>query len=298
MSIVLPNWNGSSLLEKNLPSVIAAAPDSEIIVADDASDDNSCLMLKQKFPTIVIVENKKQQGFAGNINSGVAKANGEIVVLLNTDVSPEKDFLEYLIPHFSDPNVSAVGCLEKSHEPTGIVLRGRGLARWEKGFFIHTRGEVNSHTTAWVTGGSSAYRRTVWNTLGGMDVLYNPFYWEDIDLSYQMLKSGYTILFEPKSIVHHFHEQGKIKTSYTIDQVKRIAFRNQFMFLWKNISDIKIWRDYCIWMPVRLIQALFSRDMNMIYGYCMMITKCFDIQKSRKKASRYWRRSDSETLPS
>lgn len=298
VSIVLPNWNGAKLLEKNLPSVIAAAPDAEIIVADDASTDASVSFLKKQYPGIVCVENTRQQGFAGNVNSGVAKAHGDIVVLLNTDVRPEKNFLDPLLSHFSNPKVSAVGCLEKSHELGGVILRGRGIARWEKGFFIHTRGEVHSHDTAWVTGGSSAYRRSVWNELGGMDMLYTPFYWEDIDLSYQMLKSGYTIVFEKKSVVGHFHEEGKIKTSYTSTQVKRIAYRNQFIFLWKNISDTHIWFAHCIWMPIRLIQAIFSGDSSMLYGYSMVLAKLFDIQLSRMRASSHWKRRDKDIFTS
>jgi len=298
VSIVLPNWNGAHLLLKNLPYVLASAPEAEIIVADDRSSDESIELLKRKFPSIIRVENIKQQGFAGNVNSGVANAHGDIVVLLNTDVRPEKNFLSPLVARFLDPNVAAVGCMEKSYESDGIVLRGRGLAKWEKGFFIHKRGEVNKTDTAWVSGGSSAYRRSVWNELGGMDTMYNPFYWEDIDLSYQILKSGYTIMFEPKSVVGHFHEEGKIKTSYTPTQIKRIVYRNQFLFLWKNISDMNIWFDHCVWMPIRLIQAIFKGDVDMLYGYSMVFSKLRDIQLSRMKASSHWKIHDRDIFTS
>lgn len=298
VSIVIPNWNGGHLLVKNLPYVLASAPQAEIIVADDASTDNSIEVLRKQFPDIKRVENKKQQGFSGNVNSGVAEASGDIVILLNTDVRPEKDFLVPLLSRFSDSNVAAVGCLEKSHEKEGVVLRGRGMARWEKGFFIHSKGDVNVTDTAWVSGGSSAYRRSIWNELGGMDTIYNPFYWEDIDLSYQMLKSGYSIGFEPKSIVHHFHEEGKIKTSYTQDEVKRIVYRNQFIFLWKNISDMRVWAEYCLWIPVRLTQALLRRDTNMLRGYLMVFPKLLQVQLSRMKASSHWKRRDRDIFSS
>lgn len=298
VSIVLPNWNGAHLLAKNLPFVLASAPNAEIIVADDASIDNSVSVIREKFPGVIVIENKKQRGFAGNVNSGVAAAHGDIVVLLNTDVRPEKDFLEPLLSRFSDQQISAVGCLEKSHEKDAIILRGRGIARWERGFFIHSRGEVDATDTAWVSGGSSAYRRIVWNELGGMDTIYNPFYWEDIDLSYQMLKSGYSIGFEPKSIVNHYHEEGKIKTSYTSDEVKRIVYRNQFIFLWKNISDTGVWFEHCLWMPVRLVQALFRRDMNMLKGYAMVFPKILEIQLSRMRASSHWKRHDTDIFSS
>lgn len=298
VSIVLPNWNGAHLLEKNLPSVIAAAPHAEIIVSDDASVDGSVGLLREKFPQVAVVENTTRQGFAGNVNSGVSRSTGDIVVLLNTDVRPEPGFLSPLLSWFSDPTVAAVGCLEQSHEARGIVLRGRGIAKWERGYFIHSRGETDVQDTAWVSGGSSAYRRSVWEKLGGMDAIYNPFYWEDIDLSYQILKSGYRIGFERKSVVGHFHEEGKIKTAYTPDDVKRIVYRNQYIFLWKNISDLPLLISHCVWTPVRLCQAVVRGDWPMILGYLMAIGTVPAILKSRMRARRHWRRNDADIFPS
>lgn len=293
VSIVIPNWNGAHLLKKNLPSVLAAAHGAQVIVADDASTDDSVSYLASAYPHVQVIANPKQLGFAGNVNSGVAAATGDIVVLLNTDVRPEPDFLTPLLKRFAVGAVAAVGCLEKSHETDGTVLRGRGIAKWEKGFFIHSRGEVNSEDTAWVSGGSSAYRRNVWEQLGGLDTLYNPFYWEDIDFSYQLLKSGFRIVFEPKSIVGHFHEEGKIKTSYTPSDVKKIVYRNQFIFLWKNISDVPLFAAHMFWLPIRLIQAIYRRDWLMIQGFSMAVGTLPAILQSHKRASRHWRLKDT-----
>lgn len=297
VSIVLPNWNGAQLLVRNLPFVIASALGAEIIVSDDASTDESVKLLHEKFPNVILVENRHQQGFAGNVNSGVARASGDIVVLLNTDVRPEKNFLVPLLSHFSDPMVAAVGCLEKSYDIGGVVLRGRGVAHWTRGYFIHSKGEVDKSDTAWVAGGSSAFRKSIWNMLGGMDTLYNPFYWEDIDLSYQILKAGYRIVFEKKSVVGHYHEEGKIKTSFTPSQIKRIVYRNQFMFLWKNISDTSILLEHCFWTPIRLVQALLRRDRLMIVGYISAMINLPHIWSSRVRASKHWNRNDKTTLP-
>ena len=273
VSIVIPNWNGVGLMKKHLPRVIAFSEGAEIIVADDASSDESVEMLRNKFPSIRVVANKKRQGFAGNVNSGVARAIGDIVILLNTDVEPEKGFLKPLIKHFQDPKVFAVGCLEKSYDRGGIVLRGRGQATWRRGFFIHWRGEVDRSDTAWVSGGSGAFRKSFWKKLGGMDTLYNPFYWEDIDLSYRALKAGYTLIFEPKSVIGHYHEEGKIKSEFSPSDVKRIAYRNQFMFIWKNITDPK----ECLWhiflTPMRLLRALLTGDFLMIQGYAFAVMR-------------------------
>jgi O-antigen biosynthesis protein len=273
VSIVIPNWNGVDLLKKYLPRVIAASDGAEIIVADDFSSDLSVPYVQKNFPKVIIVENRKHEGFAGNVNRGVARASGDVIVLLNTDVVPEDGFLPPLLAYFADPLVFAVGCLEKSHEKGKIVLRGRGTACWKKGFYVHARGEVDKTDTAWVSGGSGAFRKTMWDELGGMDSIYNPFYWEDIDLSYRARKRGYTIVFESKSIVHHYHEEGKIRREYSPEDVKRIAYRNQFIFIWKNATDPAILCAHIIWMPIRIAQTFFSGDNCMFHGYLLALQK-------------------------
>ena len=297
VSIVLPNWNGVELLKKNLPSVIAASPNSEIIVADDASDDGSVEFLQKNYPQVQIVTNRTRQGFAGNVNSGVAVAHGEIVVLLNTDVRPQRQFLSTVLPHFDNPNMFAVGCLEKSHETAGVIHRGRGIARWEKGYFIHAKGEVDKRDTAWVSGGSAAYRRAMWEQLGGMDTIFNPFYWEDIDLSYRAKKAGWDITFEPKSVVEHFHDQGTIRSSYTKNDVKRIVYRNQYLFIWKNISDFSLVLSHIVWTPIRLLQGVLNGDLLMIQGYLWACTKLWAIGKCRSRDRGLWKKKDNQLFP-
>lgn len=275
ISIIIPNKNGAILLQKNLPYVLAAAKDAEVIVADDASRDNSLEILSKEFPSVRVLRKARHDGFGSTVNAGVKEAKGEIVVLLNTDVRPERNFLAPLIKHFDDTAVFGVGCLERSYENEKVILRGRGEARWEKGFFVHSRGEVNKATTAWVSGGSSAFRKSIWEKLGGMDTLYDPFYWEDIDLSFRARKAGYKILFEPASVVIHEHEEGIIKQDYRPFQINTIAYRNQFLFIWKHIPDIKILFEHFLWTPVRLLQALFRGDFALLVGFGKAIVRWF-----------------------
>lgn len=294
LSVVIPNWNGAYLLEKHLPAVINATSESEIIVVDDKSTDNSVILLKEKFPKVHIVLKQLHEGFASTVNAGVEAAHGEIVLLLNTDVEPTKGFLTPLLPHFRDQRVFAVGCLEKSLENGLIVLRGRGQAKWRKGYYIHWRGEIDRRDTAWVSGGSGAFRRNIWLKLGGMDSLYNPFYWEDIDLSYRALKAGYKLAFEPKSVVEHFHEEGKIKREFSAIEVKKIAYRNQFIFIWKNLSDQKLIFEHSFWTPFKLLKALITGEFPMIQGYFAAFRRLPAIIFSRLKASRFWVKSDQD----
>lgn len=293
VSIVIPNRNGAELLQKNLPSVLAAANGAEVIMVDDASTDDSMEMLKKEFPSVRIVRKARHEGFASTVNAGVKEATGAVVVLLNSDVRPQKDFLDPLIKHFRDPSVFAVGCLEKSVEAGKTVFRGRSEAQWEKGFFIHRRGEIDKATTAWVAGGSGAFRKSIWEKLGGMDTMYDPFYWEDIDVSYRAIKAGYTVVFEPDSVVVHEHETGVIKQEYPKLWVKMVAYRNQFLFIWKNLSDRNMVLVHAIWTPVRLIQAIFRGDMAMLAGYVWALLRIPKVISSRIKSYRHWKLADS-----
>lgn len=271
VSIIIPNRNGARLLEHNLPSVLAAAYGNEIIVVDDASTDSSLDVLNRLYPAVNVVKKTHHDGFASTVNMGVREATGDIVVLLNTDVRPEKDFLAPILRHFDDPTVFGVGCLEKSKEGSNTVLRGRGEAKWDRGFFIHNRGEVQASTTAWVAGGSSAFRKSIWEDLGGLDTMFNPFYWEDIDISYRALKSGYKLVFESKSIVIHEHALGAIMREYSPQFVNIIAYRNQFLFIWKNATDGKILVDHMIWTPIRIVQGLFRGETSMLIGFYLAL---------------------------
>lgn len=296
LSIIIPNWNGVDLLEKHLPAVIAAAAGAEIIVADDCSTDDSVRLVKQRFPRVRVVAKNLHEGFASTVNAGVDAAKGNIVLLLNTDVEPEKGFLQPLLSHFTDETVFAVGCLEKSRENGSIVLRGRGQARWKKGFYTHWRGEIDKADTAWVSGGSGAFRKSIWEKLGGMDSLFNPFYWEDIDLSYRALKAGYRLVFEPKSIVEHFHEEGKIMRGFSAEQIKKIAYRNQFIFIWKNLSDLPFIMAHCIWTPIRLVQSLIKGDWLFLEGYLAAMFYLPAVFLARRRTSLFRKKSDREAM--
>lgn len=281
ISVIIPNYNGQDLLRKNLPKVFEAIAvykdgEKEIIVTDDRSSDNSINVLREikpkmesAYPDIIFkfIKNDKNLGFSSNINKGVENAKGDILILLNTDVIPQKDFLGHLLKHFSDPNVFAVGALDRSVENNKIIMRGRGIGKWERGFLMHSRGEVSKNSTLWVNGGSGAFRRSIWEKLGGFNKLYNPFYWEDIDLSYNALKSGYKLIFEPKSVVTHEHEKGVIKLRYSSFYIKTIAYGNQFIFVWKNITDFDLKISHIVWFPYHFLKSLINMDLAFFVGF-------------------------------
>ena len=308
ISIIIPNYNGEDLLRKNLPKVLSAIlnykdGEVEIIIVDDGSTDDSLkviknekLKIKDQNLQLKIIQNEKNLGFSSTINKGVQNANGDILVLLNTDVVPEKDFLKPLIGHFHDESVFAVGCMDKSIENGKTVLRGRGIGKWEKGFLVHRRGEVDKKNTLWVSGGSGAFRKSIWNNLLGFNELYSPFYWEDIDLSYRAIKSGYKVLFEPTSVVLHEHEKGTIKKKFSPFKIKTIAYRNQFIFVWENATDINLQFLHVFWLPCHFLKALVRLDTPLFIGFLMALILLPKIIISSFKAQKLFVRTDKEVI--
>lgn len=307
ISIIIPNYNGEELLKKNLPSVIDSVSNYhgaiEIIVVDDCSTDHSIKSIKyyvssSKYKDIQfkILQNEKNMGFSSTVDKGVKEATGDLVLLLNTDVIPERNFLNPLIKHFQDEKVFAIGCMDKSVESGKVILRGRGIGRWQRGFFVHSRGEIDKTDTLWVSCGSGIFRKSIWDKLGGLDTLYNPFYWEDIDLSYRAIKSGYKILFEPKSIVVHEHEKGSIKKKYSESEVKTIAYRNQFIFVWKNATDLDLQFLHIFWLPYHFLKAVFRKDIAFFKGLFYAFIRLPEIIAFRLKSKKYYVKTDKKIV--
>lgn len=310
ISIVLPNYNGEKLLQQNLPRVVDAIKDYkngriEIVIADDASSDNSVEVikkfiasLKQKSISGKLVENHTRDdgGFSKNVNRGVHAATGEIVILLNTDVIPYKGFLKSLLPHFTDPKVFAVGCMDESIENGKTVLRGRGVGKWQKGFLFHSAGSLDKKNTLWVSGGSGAFRKSIWDTLGGLNELFNPFYWEDIDISYRAQKAGFVTLFEKESRVVHEHGKGSIQTQYKLYNVQKIVYRNQFTFVWTDITDGAFMVSHLLWLPYHVVNALKSWDKAFLVGLFTALMRLPKILMFRLHMKRLFTVSDKEIL--
>lgn len=280
VSIVIPSYKGVHLYEKNLQAVLDCMRDGdELIVVDDASgpEDNTIAWFLEKFATkkqekspiketdfyvgeyieskkklrIVLLVNQKNQRFGASSNRGFALAQNELVFLINNDVAPYKDCLQYLIPHFDNEKVFAVGCLE--HETHLNEVGGRNKLWFERGMFLHSRyKDLSSGETAWASGGSAMFRKSIFEKIGGFDKLYYPAYWEDIDLSFQARKKGYLVLFEPKAQVDHNHETTN-RSVFGEQKINEMSWKNARKFTWKNGG---IWQkiSFLLWQPYWLIK--------------------------------------------
>jgi len=248
LSIVIPTFNGKPLLDENLPQVMAAAPNAEIIVVDDASTDGTAAFISARFPHVKLVQLPCNRGFAQAVNAGVAHAVGDIVVLFNNDVSPHPHCLANLDRQFSsNPKLFCVGFLET--DPRDKHERGKSISFWRKGLVHHAPApNLESGPSFWAFAAAAAYRKSMWQKLGGLDSLFRPAYWEDIDLCYQAHKQGWLVTFDSTRQVAHPAES--TMKSVLGKRMHRTAFKNQLLFVWKNIDSSKLLLAHLFWLPV------------------------------------------------
>lgn len=273
ISVIIPNFNGKGLLKKHLPTVVKNCSGCEIIIVDDGSSDDSVKFLKQNFPKMKVISLSKNQGFARAVNKGVGESIGDLVLFLNTDVAPRANFLKLALKNFKDKNLFAVALADLSHENGKIITRGRGGATFRKGFVEHFAQEPQKAETLWVSGGSGLFDKQKFLELGGFDPIFTPFYWEDIDLSFRARKKGYICIFEPDAKVDHYHSEGAIQSSKSAFFIKTVSYKNQFLFVWKNISDAKWLIEHLLWIPYHLAKALIIFDFAFFAGFLWALIK-------------------------
>lgn len=300
VSIIIPNFNGRELLKENLPQIIKLKKANkevvEVILVDDGSVDDSITFVRNNFPEVKVIEKKSNSGFIDSVNLGVTKAKGTLVFLLNTDVTVQTNIIPRLVKYFSEDRVFAVGCLDKSIERNSIVERGRGIGKFYRGFLIHKRGDIHQTNTLWVSGGSGIFNKEIWQKLGGLSTVFRPFYWEDIDISYRALKSGYKIYFAKDAVVKHEHQKGAIYKKYNKKQIKKISLRNQILFVWKNISDGNLLFEHLVYLLYYILLSLIKADLTFINAFFSALIRLPEVREKRAREKKLWIKSDAEVL--
>lgn len=250
ISVVITNFNGLKLLQKNLESVLINTPEaSEFIFADDASTDSSLEFvgeIQKIYPKIKIIKEPTNLGFVRNSNTAVAATSGNLIVLLNNDICVFPGYLQKSLCHFSDPKVFGVGFAEISSPNWARLF-------WRHGYLQHEpiTTATQAHISGWLSGGSSIVRKSLFQKLGGFDQIYSPFYCEDLDLGFRAWRSGYTLLWEPSSLVGHRHESTISKfPRHFLTYVKE---RNRLLTVWRNISTSTLLRQHRLALISRVI---------------------------------------------
>ncbi|MES2767908.1 MAG: glycosyltransferase family 2 protein [Bdellovibrionota bacterium] len=237
ISVVIPNYNGTALLKDNLPSVYQAlkklgSTDYEVIVADDASKDDSVDFLEKNYPEIVIVKNAKNLGFSGNINSGLKVATKDLVLALNSDVKLTEDYFIHQMKYFNDAEVFGVMTTIVDPRSQQVV----DSAKYAKqSFFGVIKSTLNAQSgdknlpSFFLSGANALIDRKKLEKIDYFNELFSPFYGEDVDLGMRAWRMGWTCIYEPKSICYH-EASSTIQSSHKKNTIRNISRRNKFTF--------------------------------------------------------------------
>ena len=225
LSIIILNYNVRYFLEQCVLSVENAIKntDAEIIVIDNNSSDDSCAMMKQRFPNVKLIENKENLGFPKGNNIGVAQAKGEYICILNPDTVVAENTFEKIASFLAmTENVGIVGV--KLIDGTGNFLpeSKRGIptpwvaftkitglykifpkSRIFGKYYAQHLSENETGKVDILVGAFMVMKRNLYNEIGGFDE--NCFmYSDDIDLSYRVLKTGKSnYYFDGTSVIHY-----------------------------------------------------------------------------------------------
>jgi GT2 family glycosyltransferase len=283
VAVVILNWNGKSFLQQFLPSIIASTYSNvKIIVADNASSDDSVAFLSHNFSTIQIIQNKENGGFAKGYNMALQYVEADYFVLLNSDVEVTPNWIESIIALMeSNKNIAAcqpkiLNFNKKTHfEYAGAAggfidyfgypfARGRVLETIEK----DTGQYDEARPCFWATGACMFVRASVYKELDGLDEYFFA-HQEEIDLCWRMQLSGYKIYAQPKSVVYHVGggtlPKGNSKKVF-------LNFRNNLIMLYKNSTAAQLF----IKLPIRFgldVLAAYKGLFGGNFGYFIAIAK-------------------------
>lgn len=330
ISIVIPSWNGQSLLECFLPSVITAANfyaeqtnnKVEIVIVDDGSSDETVTWLQSfafeevslksvvedRKTALRFLQNEKNLGFGKTCNKGIAASRYPLVFLLNNDVEVEEGAIAPLVSHFTDDTVFAVHCRVFEFETrkecgTGKIGNfARGFIRVHQSYSAETvlqdsrgdnfKGDAPALYSIFASGGSAMYDREKFIQLGAFEELLSPFYWEDVEISYRAWKRGYTVLYEPRSIVHHRVSSTMRKVNRR--RVWRIQQRNRIIFHWINLHDQRMFLSHLAWVLFLTIIAPLRLQPTYILAVFDALQSLPQIQKRRSEEKQKAKRTDRE----
>lgn len=249
VAIVILNWNGREFLESYLPSVVEHSlhSDIQIIIADNASEDDSLEFLRSNYPKLEIITLDKNYGFAGGYNMALQQVNAEYYILLNSDVEVTKNWI-FPVIQYMDKNHDVAACMPKIksyYEREYFEYAGAAGGFIDKFGYPFCRGRMFDRIESdhgqyddikeifWATGACMFVRSVDFHDCGGFDSDFFA-HMEEIDLCWRFKNKNLKICYHPDSVVYHVGggtlPQGNPWKTY-------LNFRNSLFLLYKNLPQ-------------------------------------------------------------
>ena len=247
VAVVILNYNGAEMLRRFLPSVVEFSSEADVIVADNASTDDSVVVMRNEFPAVRLICLDKNYGFADGYNKALQQVTAEYYILLNSDVEVTDGWLAPMLS-FMDGNSDVAACqpkllsykekafFEYAGGAGGFIdrygypfCRGRIFDTVEK-----DNGQYDSVADLfWATGAALMIRSADYRSVGGLDGSFFA-HMEEIDLCWRLRARGRRIVCVPGSCVYHV---GGATLAKSNPRKTFLNFRNNLLMLYKNLPS-------------------------------------------------------------
>ena len=281
VAVVILNYNGRHYLEQFLPSVLASTyPALKVVVADNASTDDSLAFLQQSFPGVEALTHDTNEGFAGGYNWALRLVKADYYVLLNSDVCVTPGWIEPVIGVMeSDAKIAACQPKLLSYKEPGMFEYAGAAGGWIDSLgYPFSRGRIfdvcepdeqqynDTIPVFWASGAAMFIRAELYHAMGGLDASFFA-HQEEIDLCWRLQLAGYKIMSCPASVVYHVG-------AGTLPRGGRkvfLNFRNNLLMLHKNLPwNEKLWK-----LPLRLVLDGISAIKGLVQGDVDFFTAIF-----------------------
>jgi GT2 family glycosyltransferase len=237
-SLIIPVWNGETVIEECLRSLYANTPSNllEVICVENNSSDASAKRIAKSFPQVRLLRQPVNLGFAGGVNVGIEAAQGDLFVLLNQDCNVHPHWLDEILATMNrHREFGIVGCT--IYNPDGSINHTGAKISKPDVLGIHSTSAppTEPRTEEYVTGALFAIRRSTRQTIGLFDEKFYPGYYEECDYCYRARRHGIETGYAPKSKATHLNSS---KESHR-DPVRYWSHwqHSRFRFVCKHFSD-------------------------------------------------------------
>lgn len=313
VAIVILNYNGKKYLEHFLPSVVQNTSEASIIIADNASTDDSIAFIEQNYPALPLIRMQENTGFSTGYNIALRQVEAEYYVLLNSDVEVTSGWLVPLLK-LMDSNSNIAACqpkIKSFHHKDTFEHAGAGGGYMDILGFPFCRGRILDHVEKdngqyndtkevfWASGACMVVRAELYHRFGGLD---DDFFahMEEIDLCWRLKNAGYQIFYCGESEVYHV---GGGTLGYKSPRKLYLNFRNSLVMLVKNLPSPLVFPIVFLRMMLDGVAGLqflskgsFSGFKVVIQSHFYLYKNLFNILKKRKKARYFTNRNKHKEL--
>ncbi|MDP3791509.1 MAG: glycosyltransferase [Candidatus Omnitrophota bacterium] len=265
--IVILNYNGVDILKEYLPLVVKEAGNSshnvKVTVLDNKSSDNSVAFIKENFPSVNVVVAKVNR-IVASYNDFLGTIPEKIILLLNNDAYMAPGCIDRLIERLNDDKVFVAA--PKILDKEGVNITGGCMDfSVRTGLFRNKLKNMNKNDYTFFVGSTAAYDREKFMALGGYDPIYLPGTYEDMDLCYRAWQRGWLCVYEESAVAYH-EDSASFKKVYGERRRQKMAARNAYLFVWKNIHDPAILFSNIFLYPLLIIYNVLRMRSDLVAG--------------------------------